>query len=80
MAVGRAGVGKGIRPMLALEKPHEPPTHMRVNLKIHKKMNGMDVGKKVHFRGHGKITAINKDQYGHSMSMDVHQLEPGEMP
>ena len=56
-----------------------PASQVHVNMKEHKDMDGAgDVGDKVEFTGHGKISAINKDDMGHRMSIDIHHIAPSK--
>lgn len=66
-------------PMIGTEKYTEPTT-LNVNLKKHGSMDSADVGKPVHFHGHGIVKSIRKDQYGHSMSVDVKKLKAVKPP
>lgn len=56
------------------------PTTLNVNLKKHPTMDTADVGKPVHFHGHGVVKSIRKDQYGHSMSVDVKKIQAMKKP
>lgn len=72
-----SGVAKQAKLQMPKIAEYTPPSNLRVNLKVHKGMDtGTDVGKRIRFRGHGKITAINKDEIGHTMSIDVHHIKP----
>lgn len=71
---------KGIRAMtrdIPLEK-YEAPSTAHVNVKVHPKMGKAEVGKKMKFHGMGKVTRMSKDEFGHSISMDIHHMEPAE--
>lgn len=59
----------------AMPEKYEPPTTLHVNLKKHGSMNAGDVGKKVHFRGHGIVESIHKDDMGHTMRINVKNLK-----
>lgn len=61
-------------PSLAAE-PYTEPTTLNVNLKKHGSMDSADVGKPIHFHGHGVVKSIRKDQYGHTMSVDIKKLK-----
>lgn len=76
---GRMGSGKAIHTALMGIKEYEPPSEIHVNLKKHTGMNGGDVGSKIKFSGHGKITAIHKDGSGHRMHIEIHKIAP-ELP
>jgi hypothetical protein len=54
----------------------EMPSTMNINLKKHKGMDSKDVGEKIHFKGHGKVTSINKDEFGHHTRIEISHVEP----
>ena len=60
----------------AAPEKYEAPSDMSVNVKKHKGMDGVDVGKKIHFQGHGAVTSIHKDDMGHTMRIEIHHVEP----
>ena len=55
-------------------KPYVMPTTMHVNLKAHPSMSASDVGKKIHFTGHGIVRSVRKDQHEHRMEIDVKKV------
>jgi len=78
MGIAKSGVGGG-RAIKAVESKWEPPSNMSLNLKKHKSMdNAADVGKTVHFQGHGKVSSIRKDEMGHQMGIDIDHIEPAD--
>ena len=79
-AKGNMGGGRAIKvPEMSMKK-WEPSSTMSINLKKHNGMDDGEVGDKVHFRGHGKIVSIHKDDMGHTMGLDIHKIEPdGDM-
>lgn len=70
-------VRRGVMPVMA--EKYERPSSLSVNLKKHAGMDGVsDVGKMIHFKGHGKVTSIHKDDMGHHMEIDIHHVAPGK--
>jgi hypothetical protein len=73
MAKGGTSGGRAIK----MDTPMEMPSTMHINLKKQKSMDGAaDVGEKIHFKGHGKVTSINKDEFGHHTRIDINHIEP----
>lgn len=52
-----------------------PPTTMHVNLKKHKGLADVQVGKKVAFKGHGVVRSLHADEMGHTASIDIEHVE-----
>lgn len=71
---GTARMKKTDMPVMA--KPEEMKSHMTINMKKMKDMMGEhNVGDMISFLGKGKITAERKDGYGHSMDMEIMDME-----
>lgn len=55
-------------------EPYVPPTTIHINMKKHPGMDVADVGKKIHFKGHGIVRSIRKDEHEHRMEIDVKKI------
>ena len=54
-------------------KPMEMPSTMSVNTKKHP-VDSYELGEMISFSGKGKITSLNKDEYGETMRMEISKL------
>ena len=68
-----SGAARANKVKVDVVKPMESPSMLHVNMKKHA-MKG-EVGKKIHFKGHGTVTAMNQDEYGHTMKIEVEHVE-----
>jgi len=57
-------------------KEEDNPSTMHVNLKKHP--IEADMGETVRFSGTGKVMGINKDEFGHTMRLEVTNVSCGE--
>ena len=60
-------------PMMA--KPEEMKSTMNINLKKFKYLNEYDMGDDCQLALSGKVTRINKDEYGHSMTIEINGID-----
>lgn len=69
---GAARINEKLKPPVATA--YDMPTTVHVNLKNHPSMNASDVGKKIHFQGHGMVQSVHKDETEHRMVIAVKKL------
>lgn len=55
-----------------------PSSTMHINMGNHKKMNGdlIEVGKKMTMKVVGTVVHHSKDEYGHTVRMNIHDIAP----
>lgn len=70
---GTARMKKVDMPMMA--KPEEMKSTISVNLKKFKELNEYDVDDSCRLVLTGKVTRVSKDEYGHSMSIEIDDMD-----